>query len=86
MNTAMSRAYQEATTILDQTGLPSTASGPTPGSGEGLLTYDTGLGLAIARSIPIAPFNAHITLTVNVADADGRASSAGKQNVRARQR
>jgi MSHA biogenesis protein MshQ len=43
--------------------------------GTGLLAYSSGSGLKIARTAPTAPFNAQISLRINVKDADNVASS-----------
>lgn len=70
--------YSAASGTLDLSLLPATGTDPaidgtTPGSGAGTLTFSAGTGLAFTRSTttPDAPFNADISLAVNIIDADG---------------
>jgi hypothetical protein len=57
---------------LDITGI--TASDPLivdGGNGIGTLTFSSGTGLLFPRSTAVAPFNAEVSLAINVIDADG---------------
>jgi hypothetical protein len=59
---------------LDSSGLPSIATDPAIidlGSGQATLTFSTGTGLLFTRGAAVAPFNANISLSINVIDADG---------------
>ncbi len=46
------------------------------GSGNGSLTFDNGPALGFVRSTPVAPFDADISLAVNVIDTDGIAHAS----------
>jgi MSHA biogenesis protein MshQ len=75
------RAYTPtpASPALTLTGLPPSTADPVIvglGSGQGTLTFNAGTGIAFARSIPSAPFNANIALSINVIDLDGVAATA----------
>jgi MSHA biogenesis protein MshQ len=64
------KSYTAASGTINTSGLPGTdpvivASG----SGIGTLTF--GSGLSFTRSTPVAPFDADISLAINVIDADG---------------
>ena len=66
------KAYTAATGTLDTSGTPATdpvvaSAGP----GIGILAFGSGTGLAFTRTTPVAPFNADISLAINVIDADG---------------
>jgi hypothetical protein len=59
---------------LDLAGLPTAAADPAIadlGGGRVTLTYGAGTGLRFARSTPLAPFTANVSLGVEVTDADG---------------
>jgi MSHA biogenesis protein MshQ len=64
---------------LDPSGLPSTAADPAIsdlGSGQATLSFSmgTGTGLLFTRGAAVAPFNANISLSINVIDSDGVAA------------
>jgi MSHA biogenesis protein MshQ len=67
------RSYTAATGTLDTGALPS----PDPviadlGGGTGTLAFGSGAtGLAFTRAAPVAPFDAEISLAINVIDTDG---------------
>ena len=66
------KAYSAASGTLDVSGI----SGADPvindaGTGSGSLTFGSGTGLLFTRTSPITPFNAEISLAINVIDADG---------------
>ena len=70
--------YSAATGTPDTALLPAVAIDPTivAGAGVGTLGFSSGTGLAFVRptttpSAPVAPFNADISLGVNIVDADG---------------
>ncbi len=72
------KAYTAAIGTLDTSGL--TGTDPeilSAGSGMGTLTFRTpsffvpGTGFFFTRATPVAPFNADISLAINVIDADG---------------
>ncbi len=72
-----SRSYTAASGALDTTGLPATTIDPTivdlggASSGQGTLTFGVGTGLLFTRIAPVAaPFNADISLAINVIDSD----------------
>ena len=64
-----------ATPALDPASLPATTADPTIGTftaGVGTLTFSSGsTGLAFARVTAVRPFDADISLAINVIDADG---------------
>ena len=72
------KTYSSASGTLDLNLLPS--SDPVVleniGTGKGTITFSTGSGLAFQRSGPVAPFDAEISLSINVQDADGIAATA----------
>jgi MSHA biogenesis protein MshQ len=81
-STLTGRSYNTASGTLDTTNLPPTSSDPaivdtgngvftSAGSGTGTLTFSAGTGLAFQHTTPAAPFNAEISLGLNVIDADG---------------
>ena len=66
------KSYAAATGSLTTTGLPGTDPViSATGSGQGTLTFGSGSGLLFTRGAPVAPFNADISLSINVIDADG---------------
>lgn len=75
--TLTSRSYTAASGTLDTSGLPSTAADPVvadlggASSGQGTLTFSAGSGLKFTRSAPVAPFNADLSLALNILDSDG---------------
>jgi len=65
------KAYTAATGTLDVSGI--TGADPAivdNGNGTATLTFGSGAGLFFARSTPTAPFDADISLAINVIDAD----------------
>jgi MSHA biogenesis protein MshQ len=73
--TLTDKTYSAAVGTLDVSGIP--AADPVIsdlGGGIGLLSFDSGSGLRFLRSDPVAPFDADISLAVNVFDADGVAA------------
>lgn len=72
--TLANRDYTAASGALDLSGLPPPAADPAIadlGNGDGTLTFSAGGGLAFARAAPEAPFDAEITLAIDVIDGDG---------------
>lgn len=70
--------YSAATGALDVSNLPAVSGDPVvaaTGSGVGTLTFSSGGGLAFARTTPTAPFDAEVSLAIDVIDADGVAYS-----------
>jgi MSHA biogenesis protein MshQ len=70
------KTYAAASGTLDA----SAATAPDPaivagGNGTGTLTFNSGSGLFFTRSTPQSPFNAEISLAINVIDTDGVAYS-----------
>jgi len=66
------KSYTAAPPSLDTSGI--TGTDPVilaTGSGVGTLTFSSGTGLFFTRTTPVAPFNAEISLAINVIDADG---------------
>ena len=66
------KAYTVASGTLDTTGI----SGTDPvisdsGAGTATLTFSSGAGISFQRTTPVAPFDAEISLAINVIDADG---------------
>src|SRR6185436_4893506 len=73
-STMTGRTYSAATGTLDTSMLPSTATDPAISSftnGAGTLTFSVGSGLGFTRTTPLAPFDADISLAINIIDADG---------------
>lgn len=73
--TLANRSYSAASGTLDTSGLPGTGSDPSvaaAGSGMGTLTFASGSGLLFTRSAtPVAPFDAEISVEIDVTDSDG---------------
>lgn len=73
--TLTGRAYTVLAGSLNTSGLPDPAVDPVivaNGDGTGTLTFGSGTGLRFVRSTtPVAPFNAEISLSINVVDGDG---------------
>ena len=66
--------YSAASGTLDLAGLPAVGGDPAivpSGLGVGTLTFSSGTGLFFVRSTPVAPYDADISLAINVIDADG---------------
>ncbi|MEO8465886.1 MAG: DUF6701 domain-containing protein [Gammaproteobacteria bacterium] len=71
------KTYAAVTGTLDASGI--TGTDPVIASsslGAGTLTFGSGTGLLFARNMPADPFNANISLSINVIDADGIAATA----------
>jgi hypothetical protein len=67
-----SKSYTAAVGTLNTSGI--TGTDPVivdSGGGIGTLTFSSGTGLLFTRSTPVAPFDADISLAINVIDADG---------------
>jgi hypothetical protein len=70
--TLTGKAYTTASGTLDTSGAPGTDPViNAAGSGAGTLTFSSGTGFFFSRTTPVAPFDAEISLAVNVIDADG---------------
>ncbi len=70
--TLTGKVYTAATGTLDISGVPGTDPVITDnGNGTATLTFASGSGLAFTRGSPVAPFDAEISLAINVIDADG---------------
>jgi MSHA biogenesis protein MshQ len=66
------KAYTTASGTLDTSGAPGTDPViGTPGSGTSTLTFGSGTGFFFPRTTPVAPFDAEVSLGINVIDADG---------------
>lgn len=66
------KSYAAAAGTLDVSGLPGTDPVIfSAGAGTGTLTFGSGTGLFFTRTTPVAPFDADISLAINVIDADG---------------
>lgn len=66
------KSYTAASGALDTSGI--TGTDPVindAGSGSGSLSFSSGTGLFFTRATPVAPFDAEISLAINVIDADG---------------
>lgn len=66
------KSYTAASGTLDTSGI--TGTDPVisdAGSGSGSLSFSSGTGLFFTRATPVAPFDAEISLAINVIDADG---------------
>lgn len=69
--------YAAAAGALDTSGLPGGSADPVvaeTSGGQGTLTYSSGSGLFFTRAAEVAPFDADITLSQIVTDADGVAA------------
>lgn len=66
------KTYAAASGSLDTGGLPATDPAiADAGNGTGTLSFGSGTGLAFSRGVPVAPFNAEISLAINVLDSEG---------------
>lgn len=66
------KTYTAASGVLDTALLPVTDPVIAPGAaGSGTLTFSAGGGLGFFRNAPLAPFDAEISLAIDVIDADG---------------
>ncbi|MGQ0579354.1 MAG: DUF6701 domain-containing protein [Betaproteobacteria bacterium] len=66
------KAYTAATGTLDTSGLPGTDPViASSGAGVGTLSFGSGTGIFFTRTTPVAPFDADLSLAINVIDADG---------------
>ena len=66
------KSYTAASGTLDVSGI--TGTDPVindAGSGSGTLTFGSGTGLFFTRTTPVVPFDAELSLAINVVDADG---------------
>lgn len=71
------RIYASSTGVLDTSGLPAVAVDPAvteTGPGIAALGFSGGTGLNYSRSVMEAPFDADISLSIDVLDADGVAA------------
>lgn len=71
--------YADGARAMDVSGLAAAKVNPVIadlGGGSATLTYSVGSGLAYVRTTPVAPFNAAVTLTASVTDADGVKSAS----------
>jgi MSHA biogenesis protein MshQ len=77
-NTSLtSKAYSAVAGTLDTTGVP--ATDPVIRdltNGLAVLTFNSGTGIKFARTTPVAPITAQISLGINVIDSDGVAATA----------
>src|SRR5207245_6896904 len=68
-----SKSYTAASGPVDASGI--TGTDPViadSGGGAGTLTFGSGTGVLLTRpTTPVAPFNAEVSLAINVIDADG---------------
>ena len=70
------KSYTAAAGTLDVSGLPGTDPVIfSAGAGTGTLTFGSGAGLSFTRTTPVAPFDADISLAINVIDTDGVAAA-----------
>jgi len=77
-STLTARTYTVVAATLDTSGVPATTSDPAIAdlsNGLASLTFSAGTGLAILRTTPVAPFNAQISLSINIIDSDSVAAS-----------
>jgi hypothetical protein len=72
------KSYAAAAGTLDVSGAPPVdpVIDASAGNGTGTLTFDSGSGLSFTRDTLLAPFNAEISLAIDVIDADGVAHAA----------
>jgi len=70
-----SRGYRTLSGTLDVSGVPGTdpviAGGGAGSEGTVTLTFSSGTGLFFQRTTPVAPFDAEVSLAINVIDEDG---------------
>ena len=81
-STLTGKAYTATPASLDASGV--TGTDPViaaSGAGVGTLTFGSGSGLLFTRSTPPAPFNAEISLAINVTDLDGVAYASNPVTV-----
>jgi len=64
------RSYTAAPATLNTGGLPLPSTDPTINSAFRTLTFSSGAGLLFDRTTPVAPFDAEISLAINVIDDD----------------
>jgi hypothetical protein len=70
--TLTGKSYTAATGTLDVSDLPGTDPAIfAAGAGTGTLTFSSGTGIFFDRITPVAPFDADISLAINLIDADG---------------
>ena len=73
---ATGKTYAAAIGALMTSGLPATDPViASSGAGQGTLTFGSGTGLLFTRTVPADPFDANVSLSINVIDADGSAAS-----------
>ncbi len=66
------KAYTAASGALDTSGITGTDPAINDaGAGSGTLTFGSGSGLFFTRTTPVVPFDAELSLAINVIDADG---------------
>lgn len=76
-DTLTGRSYTSPAAALDTSGLPPTTADPvitSPSGGVARLTFGSGSGLAFVKGAPQEPFDAQISLAINIVDADGVAA------------
>lgn len=75
--TLQNRSYTSAAGLLNLSGLPPSATDPViadTGAGSGTLLFSSGSGISFLRSSIEPPFNADITLNIDLLDGDGVAA------------
>ena len=73
---ATGKAYAAVTGTLDTSGITGTDPVIAPTTlGVGTFTFGSGTGLLFTRTVPADPFNANISLSINVIDTDGIAAT-----------
>lgn len=71
------KTYASASGVLDTSGMPATDPViAAAGLGTGTLTFGSGSGFRFSRGARTPPFNAEVSLAIDVADADGVAYTA----------
>jgi hypothetical protein len=68
------RSYTAASGTLDLSGLPAAIADPVisdTAAGSGTLLFSSGTGISFLRAAPEAPFDADISLSIDVIDTDG---------------
>jgi MSHA biogenesis protein MshQ len=76
-STLANRTYTAVSGNLDTGNVPPTASDPVVaslGNGVGSLTFDVGAGLSFVKAAEEVPFNAEVSLSIDVFDSDGVAA------------